>query len=244
MLDHSQQRWTISGAEFSINIACPRYFAALLSETLTGWSIKLSSHSLKPELIIARQDDGYVVDALVLSNPERHASVVGTLNEFYVNFAYLLAARTPKAVLLHCAAYQENMRNIILVGEKNSGKSSTVFQHAINGKCILADDLLLWRTDTAEFITLGLPIRLRRPIVNPTNFDVSGKAFFANNGLAYSRVGTFNVAPVGVRFLLDELRHLSANYTSEVVNLRSIINTLRSHLIGQDFATIKKEEIS
>lgn len=244
MLDHSQQNWTLSGAGFTINIACPKYFAALLAETLNGWLIKVSTNPSKPEIIVARQNDGYFVDALVLTNPEHHSSIVGTLNEFYVNLAYLISSYTPEAVLLHCAAYQENNRNIILIGEKNSGKSSAVFQNALNGKVILADDLLLWRPDTAEFMTLGLPIRLRRPIVNPTNFEVSGKSFFASNGLAYSRVGTFKVAPVGVHFLLDELRRLSTNYKTEPVNLLRITKTLKSHLIGPDFVTIKKADLS
>lgn len=243
MPDHQIQHWQLNVAGFSIEIACPAYFAALLSETLTGWTLAESIDTQPPKILVQRIGDAFSVDALVMGSPLVDKSIVNVLNEFFVVLAYQWCNAEVTAHLLHCAGFRQNGENFVVVGEKNSGKSTRVLHAALDGLEILADDLLLWYPSSGRFKTLGLPLRLRRPVHSKEGNGISNEMFFASDDIAYSKTGHFNIAPGGREFLLDKLLTLAPDHSCKNVPLLQTATKLHHHVIGEEYTSLKKLNI-
>lgn len=238
---HQPQRWTISAMEWSITLLCPRYFAGLLAQTLTGWTIA-QTHATNPADITVRFfDNAYHVDANVLETIQQHDDIIDTLNEVLVCLSYTMTTQTKGAVLLHCAAYGTTEACHIVVGEKNSGKSTLAYDRARSGQSIAADDLLIWIPRQGVFRTLGLPIRMRRPVLSPNGDLADPDKFFAGAHIAYSRKDAFDIMPAGQTLWLDRLWTLGPQHQVQNVPVLKIATTLNRHLIDDSFTRLKKQ---
>lgn len=238
---HQPQRWTISTKKWSITLLCPRYFAGLLAQTLTGWTITETHSDNRAMITVRLSENTYLVDADVLESVQIHHDIIDALNEVLVCLSYTVTNQTKGAVLLHCAAYGTNNACQIIVGEKNSGKSTVAYHHACSGQSIAADDLLIWIPRQGVFCTLGLPIRMRRPVLSPSGALADAGKFFAGAHIAYSRTDAFDIMPAGQTLLLDQLYTLGPNHEARNVPVLKITSTLKRHLIDDRFTNIKKQ---
>lgn len=184
------------------------FFHRLISVSLSGWSVLENCEIIKPFSIkIIKGCSGkYEITSDLQYNPTPRSDLIDTLNETFLTISYLLWAKNPKASLIHCGAYQSNGENNILLGSKKSGKSSFVQSQAQKNAVVLADDLLLWLPWKAKFISIGLPLRMRRPI--PVNLFTEKKNYLSGKNIVYINNMAFNSADVGYEFFVDKIAYL------------------------------------
>lgn|GEM_PF-607576 len=233
---------TLEGAGGRIQAVCPQHFVALLQATLNGWSITPSNEPHPcVDIMVSYKHQIFQIDALVLDGPRRHTDMIDALNEFFLCLCYQLCAQKKDTVLLHCAAFVEGGKNHILVGQKNRGKSTLTYKKAVEGTKILSDDLLLWDVPKGRFTTLGLPLRMRRPLYGAADHPEHRHKFLAGKSIAYSRTGGFNIAPVGESFALDALFELSAERIAKRLGFLQLRPALRRFRIAAEYCTLKKD---
>lgn len=244
MLDHSAQLWRLTGGGYHFDILCPKYLAAIFAQTLNGWQVSpLHGEDGRPVITVIKDSDRYLVDALVLEHPSLCRDVIDTLNEVFVCLAYLYDHQRGQGDLIHCASYLEQGENHIVVGPKNSGKSTLAHTKAKEGLHIFADDLLFWDPAVGQFISLGLPLRLRRPVVMKDGITADPSHFFAGQSIAYSKLGVFDIAPFGYAFAVDRLWYMQPDHHPKAVSLLKTASTLREFRIPKRFSTLKKQTL-
>lgn len=231
------------GAGCSVGIACPGFFRSLLEHTLNGWVYEACADMEAVDIHVAWDGEGYDIDSVVLVERQRYTDMIAALNEVFLSLSYILTARTPEAVLLHCAAFDDRGRHHLIVGEKGAGKSTLVTGQAVSGARIYADDMVVYFPKTASCMAIGLPMRLRRPVQSPLKEQITPEDFFAGQTLAYSKAGAFDIAPAGQRFELDRILVLEAGGKKRSVSLFRSAKTLQSYKIGSLYTTLKKPEI-
>lgn len=235
----------LEGAGDGLRVVCPDHFTALLQATLNGWRITPATtpHD-HVDILVSYENEIFQIDATVLDAHRRHLDMIDTLNEFFLCLVYLLCAHKTGSILLHCAAFVAGRKNHIIVGQKNRGKSTLVYQKAAEGARILADDLLLWDVPNGLFMTLGLPLRMRRPLYGIAEHPSHRQKFLAGRAIAYSRAGGFNIAPVGEYFALDALFELSPERVAKKLSLLKLRPTLREFRIADGFSSLKKPPLA
>ena len=242
MVDHSTSNWVLEGGGHRITLQCPRYIAGILSQVLSGWVIKrVDGRPFQEKLAVTFFSDRYCVDSIVLNKEEIHTDIISAINDLLVNLAYLIPNSDDSLRLVHCAAFVENGMMNIIVGKKNRGKSSFVYQKALAGNEIVADDLIIWQPKLGKFHALGLPLRLRRPVLTLEGKQANSSDFFAGHGIAYSKRHAFNIAQVGKEFLLDRLFELDQNFTPYAVSMLKTPAKLEEYIIGPEYTSLKKE---
>ena len=188
-------------------------------------------------------DGTYRIDSIVLHEPEMHADIMNALNEFLANLAYIASGTTHGALLVHCAGFYEHEKMNIVVGAKNQGKSALMYKKAREGAEIIADDLMIWAPKVGKFFALGLPLRLRRPVLTVDGVPANPDNFFAGSGIAYSKNHAYKIAQVGKPFLLDQLWKLNDQFMLNPVSLLQTSGTLKKFVIGAEYTTIRKEKL-
>ena len=242
MVDHSCSDWLIDGCGHRFKLRCPRYIAGILSQILTGWAVTRVETVQNQSLIsVTFSENCYFVDSILLNKPEAHADLISAINELLVNLVYLVANGEKNFRLVHCAAFVENKTMHVVVGKKNRGKSSLVYRKALEGNEIVADDLLIWQPKVGKFYALGLPIRLRRPVLTLDGEQANPDSFFAGNGIAYSKKNAFHIAPAGKEFLMDRLQELDQNFKPCAVSILKTSAKLEEYIIGPTYTSQKKE---
>ncbi len=246
-VEHSnihQQKYFITRAFDSlISIVAPASFIELAEATLIGWRFVEQKSSLaKNDIIVSYRDNLFHVDSTVLNNPKVVDDLLDALNEFFLCLSYLLANKTQEFGLLHCASYTETGKNIILLGDKKSGKSAKTLSKAIAGELIYADDLLLWHAKRGVFVALGLPLRLRRTMISLIDGDTVKDKFIIGKNILYSHQKFFNNAKLGDEFSLDQLKLMSENFdfATKDISMYKTLLYLKQHLIADNFLSIKK----
>jgi hypothetical protein len=164
--------------------------------------------------------------------------LLDSLNEFFLQISYLVCTKNNHLRLLHCSSYRDNNENIILVGNKNSGKSRFVQEKAIDNYHIYADDLLIWTKNTT-FVSLGLPLRIRRE--NIQNKQLIKKNFLVGKNILYSHINSFDLAKFGDEFELDKLLLMMPNYSPEKVSLLNTFKVIKKFIIDENLYTIKRK---
>ena len=132
-------------------------------------------------------------------------------------------------------------QNIFLFGQKKSGKSELVLSKAISGNLIYADDLLLWNPKKGVFISLGLPLRIRKSSPLLSDHTLIKDKFLIGKNILYSHQKYFNNAKFGVSFSLDRLKTVDKNFKTKNVPIHKILTYLEQHLISDNFTSYKKD---
>ena len=225
-----------------ICIKSPAFFIELAQATLSGWRFAKDAPCSKDlDVSISYQDDLFCVDASILDKPKQTQDLLDALNEFFLCLSYLLANKNPKLKLLHCASYVESGENVILLGEKNSGKSDKTLSIALGGDKIYADDLLLWSVKTSEFIALGLPLRLRRSTALFDKDDSIRDKFLMGKHILYSHKKYFNQAVLGEHFLLDKIQLMEKGFALNNIPIHKFQSQLEQFLISDKFISYKRK---
>jgi hypothetical protein len=183
---------------------------------LSGWTVLENCKFRNPSSIkiIKGFNGAYQVTSDLQYYPTPRIDLIDTLNEVFLTISYLLWAQNPKASLIHCGAYQLNGQNNILLGSKKAGKSSLVQSLAQKNAVILADDLLLWLPWKAKFISIGLPLRMRRPI--PVSLFTEKKNYLCGKNIVYFINKTFNCADAGFEFFVHRISFLNNGQETEI----------------------------
>lgn len=232
----------LSGAGADVVIASPKFFAALLNETLTGWTFEITSEP-KIDVWLTYSADRYAIDSIVQRKPLFYDDLMDALNETFLSICYIVASQISNAVLIHSAAYQRGEAITLLVGEKGSGKSIQTANRAIDGCQIFADDLVLYSPKEGQFEALGLPIRLRRPIPQDLIALANKNMMIPGKRIAYSRTGIFNIAPAGEKFTVTKLVEISVGGSCKQVPLLSIPRTIAKFKISDSYTTRVKSRL-
>jgi hypothetical protein len=235
--------WVVQGAGHSLRLHCPQFFANLMAQTLVGWSIAPAQPGDGYDVTLSYDGMRYAIDSVMLDAPRDYGDMIDALNEVFLCLSYHVAANTPEAVLIHCAAFEQDRTCSLIIGRKGAGKSSLMFEKAVAGARIFADDLLVYFPAQARCMALGLPLRLRRPVPAPLRDILNVDGFFAGARLAYSKQGTYAVAPMGDSFLLDQIVALHGVGDQRVVPLRQSAAALAEYRIGAHYATLKKPRL-
>jgi hypothetical protein len=232
--------WALRSKNSEILISCPQFFANLMAQTLVGWSIAPAQPGDGYEITLSYDGARYTIDSIMLDAPRDYSDMIDALNEVFLCLSYHVAANTPDAVLIHCAAFEQDRTCSLIIGRKGAGKSSLMFEKAAAGARIFADDLLLYFPAQARCMALGLPLRLRRPVPAPLRGSLNVDGFFAGARLAYSKRDTYDVAPMGDTFFLDQIVALHGVGDQRVMPLRQSAAALTEYRIGAHYVTVKK----
>jgi hypothetical protein len=222
---------------------CTFFFFDLTKATLNGWSFTAISDQLNSsDIIVSFKDEKYIINSIILSKPKIVNDFLDALNEFFLCISYFICYKNKNFKLLHCSAFSENGKNIIVTGAKKSGKSRLVYSKAKSGNLIYADDLLLWSHRDSVFTSIGLPLRLRRARELIENQPVKGKFLFGKN-ILYSHNSHFNIAPLGMSFELDKVLFMEDNFQAKDIPIFKFFNFLKDYIIDEDLYKLEKETI-
>ena len=201
----SQDNFVLRGLSQNIIISSPRFFRNLLEQTLTGWLISSEIENRDADINITIKNDKYVFNTALLRQVPEHSDLIDALNELFLCICYNITSRLNKARLVHCAGFVENNIQTLIFGRKKAGKSSLVLKKARHGATILADDLLIWLPNKTEFLCLGLPIRMRRPLIGWQEQSQSKSEFIAGKRTAYAQKDVFRIKSIGVSFVPEKI---------------------------------------
>ena len=239
---YKQKEFTAEVFSSLICIVAPSFFIDLVEATLNGWSFtEKKSDFVKRDVVVLYQNDLFHIDSIVLDEPKVVDDFLDALNEFFLCLSYLVVNKTKDFKLLHCASYAEEDKNIITVGPKNSGKSELILSKAITGKRIYSDDLLLWPTKKGVFISLGLPLRLRRTAISLIKDKSIKEKFLIGKNILYSHQKNFDNAKFGTNFSLDELKIMDKSFKEKDVPIYKLLTCIEPYLISDRFFSHKKD---
>ena len=239
---YKQQKFTTELFSSLICITAPSFFIDLVEATLNGWGFaEKKSNLIKSDIVVLYQNDLFHIDSIVLDEPKVVDDFLDALNEFFLCLSYLVVNKTKDFKLLHCASYAEEDKNIITVGPKNSGKSELILSKAIAGKRIYSDDLLLWSIREGVFISLGLPLRLRKTAVSLIKDKSIKEKFLIGKNILYSHRNFFDNAKLGTSFSLDELKIMDKNFKEKDVPIYKLLTCIEPYLISDRFFSHKKD---
>ena len=213
-VNHKKVSRMLNGQNCNVLIKAPDIFHKLLSLTLSGWTYKQPIVDDYFELGVSLQNGKYHITSNLAYAPTPRSDLIDTLNEILLCLCYLLTAKNPDGLLIHCAAFCEKDRNNVILASKKSGKSSLVLDKSQQGVSILADDLAIWFPMQGRLMCLGLPIRMRRPI--PAEFHLKRQDFIAGKNIAYSKSTSVNCFQVGHLFVPDKLMTLNNRVTKSI----------------------------
>lgn len=239
---HQQNTFITKALDTTICIYAPIFFIELAKNTLSGWSFKsIQPNSTEIDISISYQNKVYCLDSVILNKNKNFNDLLDALNEFFLLLSYLIAGRNKTLKLIHCASYQEDGTNIILLGEKHSGKSEQILKKALSDCKVYADDLLFWNPKDSKFIALGLPLRLRRTAISLIKDASIKDKFFKGKHILYSHKNFFNQSALEDYFLLDKIKIMNNQYISNDIPIYKFQKYLEKYLIGNNLISYKRK---
>ncbi|WP_417666788.1 hypothetical protein [Roseibium sp.] len=230
--------------EHSIVVAAPDFFEFMLSSTLCGWAFETETSGAAVDISVEFDGTRFRTDSRIYVDPILRTDPVHALNDFFLTLAYLYTRQNTDHHLIHCSAYSENDRNILLLGDKKSGKSFAATLHGLTGNCFIADDLLLWNYKTGFFKALGLPPRIRRPVPEEIIEHVKPEAFLAGQNLAYLKKDAYKGTDAGSVLEFDQVRVFESPRICHDVKLINYAKELDKRRIDSVFWQNKKDRLS
>lgn len=178
----------------NISLKCPAEFHLLASKLLSGWSCK--AVTLKEYDVCVVSDHKNSVFSKRYGLIGRHKDIISTFNVLLNAVAYEVAAQLDHCPLVHAAAFKKGDERIIVVGNKKAGKSTYIVNQCLgSGECI-SDDLVVW-DNACQIMSLGFPVRLRRPINDGLVTKLGKQSFLAGSSLAFVNPKSVNQLPAG-----------------------------------------------
>ena len=209
---------TYPSLNFTLSINLPVIIFKLLDATFPHCKTTKDAQDIGDWRLIevAYEDKKYVVKGPnYISHP--HKDLVNTLNELFICVAFTIAHNFNHMRLMHCAAYANSKEAVLLFGKRKSGKSTLVTKKALADYKVYGDDICLWSTKGERIISLGFPIRRRRPVFYEENNQSYNDCFIAGHSLAYSRKNCFRLASPGESIEPTEVYELTRGFQEATV---------------------------
>lgn len=238
---HNTALFCLKGLGVSITVQAPLFFHDLLKQTLAGWKIINLNTPNRPMIMVLFEDSRFIIETDLIKPAPARSDLIDTLNEFFLCLAYLSVTKIKGAKLLHCAAFNEDKKNVVVFGKKNAGKSSLVLSKAQAGATILADDLLIWLPKSATVKCVGLPIRMRRPVVGLNKTSSDKPQFIAGKQIAYAQKNVFKIAGAGDAFTPDTICELDEREMTPVP-FRRWPQIIAKHTISDEYTRISQPQ--
>ena len=233
----------VVGDGVHIHLRCPLAFVSLLRVTLSGWYIESAALGAAPQTLVREIDGTFEIDSLTLEKSNKSHDITDALNFLILCIAYLYKAGSERGALLHGAAFREGGKDVVVFGRKGAGKSSLAFSQAVAGSRVYADDLIYWDMQKNEFVALGLPLRMRRPIPEAFRPYVDSKQFVVGERIVYSRDGVFDVAEVGCRFFPDVIKEFDEHRELRPIPLFKVLDRIRRYSIDARFTEVRNKRL-
>lgn len=189
----------------TITISLPCFFLSLLKETLSGWSIEPNLERNEPDIVVSFNDGLFSIETPLRYAAPKRVDMIDALNQFFLCLAYFISAKIKMTKLIHCGSFCDSGSYTIILGAKNSGKSTLLLQKSQQGNLVLADDLLLWFPMLGKFTCLGLPLRLRVAGFGSNGEALNLRRFVIGERIAYSRNHAVEIAQAGHTFTPDHV---------------------------------------
>ena len=222
-----------------IPVSMPKDFSYLVSVMMVGWSVA-DSNFLVPRIAVS-QKNKFTVVSEIKGNIGTHSDVISAFNLFLNAVSYEVANSFNNMELLHAASFLKDGKCVVVIGDKKAGKSFYMAEKSIENAQIISDDLLLWDSEEQSVLSLGFPVRLRRPI----NEDIL-KAIGKDNLLVGSSLVFIN--PKFTKTIIAGLKsnisrvELRENWSSKIVNQENWSHYLILRKIFSDKSEVYEEK--
>lgn len=195
-----------------VSLKCPTEFQLIASKLLIGWSFQAATRDEYDVSVVSDQKNSVVSKRYGLIG--RHKDIMSTFNVFLNAIAYEITAKLDNCRLVHAAAYKKNDEHIVVFGNKKAGKSSFIVNRCSSASECISDDLVVWDNE-CRILSLGFPVRLRRPISDALVAQLGKQSFLAGSSLAFVNPKSLNQIQAGKwldisRFQFLE-RHVAKN---------------------------------
>lgn len=196
-----------------VSLKCPAEFHLLASRLLSGWSYKAVTLKKYDISVISDHKNSVVSKKYGLIG--RHKDIISTFNVLLNAVAYEVTAKLEYCLLVHAAAFKKDDEHIIVVGNKKAGKSTYIVNQCSSaGECI-SDDLVIW-DNACRIMSLGFPVRLRRPINDGLVAKLGKQSFVAGSSLAFVNPRSVNQLPAGKWIDVSKFQLLEQKQTQSI----------------------------
>ena len=177
-----------------VSLKCPTEFQLLASKLLIGWSFQAATRDEYDVSVVSDQKNSVVSKRYGLIG--RHKDIMSTFNVLLNAIAYEVTAKLEKCLLVHAAAYKKNDEHIVVFGNKKAGKSPFIVNRCSSASECISDDLVVWDNE-CRILSLGFPVRLRRPISDALVAQLGKQSFLAGSSLAFVNPKSLNQVRAG-----------------------------------------------
>lgn len=199
----------------NVSLKCPSEFHLLASKLLSGWSFQAVTLQEYDIYVVSDQKNSVVSNRYGLIG--RHKDIISTFNVLLNAIAYEVIAKLEHSLLVHAAAFKKNDEPIIVFGKKKAGKSTYIVNQCLSaGECI-SDDLIVW-DNARRIMSLGFPVRLRRPISDVLLTKLGKQSFVAGSSLAFVNPKSVNQLNAGKWFDVSRFQLLEREIVKSIDN--------------------------
>ncbi len=237
-LDSSTQSFIFYTKDTKIIVLAPTLFTELVLHLLSGWRVD-KVDDIEACIALRYLDNQWQIDSIICNSTIIRNDLVDAVNIFFLLLVYNVKRLQPSSKLIHCAGYEQNNENTLVLGTHGSGKSMHVITQGILGNKVLADDLVLFYPRRGLFATLGLPIRLRRPIGEFIENYFNASDLLVGSQIAYVRKNAIPVAPAGEVFSLDKFEQFDHDGVKNI-SIFSVLRHAKKYVLGDHFSSVKK----
>ena len=207
----------------SITVQAPSHLCQLLEISLIGWSYDIIPFSEKSDIIVT-QSKRYCIESRTRNDLKSYSDLISTINLIINEISYIVSREIAGSTLIHCAAVRNRLGPILIFGDHKSGKSIYCAERSLDTDQCMADDLLIMLKDTYQFLTLGFPIRIRRPVPEKIISKINSKHILTGASLCYLTGKISNIASGGQTFSPVKAYWLNKNRELLEIKKENILN--------------------
>ena len=149
---------------------------------------------------------------------------ISTINLILNEISFIVSSEIAGSTLIHCAAVKSSSGAILIFGDHKSGKSIYCAERSLDADQCLADDLLIMIEDPDQFLTLGFPIRIRRPVPEKILLKANSRHILTGASLCYLTSKNSNIASGGQTFSPAKAYWLNENRELMEIKKENIVN--------------------
>ena len=215
-----------------VAVRAPQAIFDLLTVSLSGWDVRPEPEDTQVEPVIDVRDTGKLqVHSRSYTGARPHSDLINTLNDVFIALAFCVRDSKRHFHLMHAAALKSGGEISLLFGSSKSGKSRYIAERCVKGDVCIADDLIL-RSETSGLCeTLGIPLRLRRPVSLEIVQKIDSSTLLVGHSICYFTPATCALMPAGRVFSPDHLFQFDEGYKLRTMDLSELDRLQLEHRI-------------